>query len=553
MKLYLHLDEDDASAVNTKQKEIEDYRRQFMQESGGGVMSKKERNAENNDNSENSNNTAIVQFPYERMYPEQYHYVRCIQQALKRKGHAVIEAPPGTNPPLCVWSSLLSYQLLQPQLQTEEITNSEKNGRQQQRRRHRRIVYATNSVPEAHKVVAELASVMHYYQQQHQQQPPLAEAKTGETKTTPHGGTKKRPRDEQKQPQHPTPKQNKSLRNFILENVQQGFWRETSTGESTIDANILEYNQHYAANCGSTTTNEDKDGSNTTTTMTSDNTTDESSSSTPPSIPFLALCITGSDRDYLDAACRNTASENSRDALEASSRRIIEDEKNSSSVVTGIFANLHQLFATYGERWSSSSSSSSLEQLTRYALQHADVLVVTYSYLLDPMTAQLLGRTAALYPDNDDNDDNADAPHERTNTKQEEAIDNKKSNTNKKAKAAAKIEGKKTRTAINTKTTDTTTTTTTTKTKSNNNNDGCEDVVVFDHAHNIDAACTDALSATINMLDLEQATSSLAKLSAEVLARQQPQQQPTPKVRAICFQYLGRMKGVIVFFLLGLL
>ena len=542
MKLYLHLDEDDASAVNTKQKEIEDYRRQFMQESGGGVMSKKERNAENNDNSENSNNTAIVQFPYERMYPEQYHYVRCIQQALKRKGHAVIEAPPGTNPPLCVWSSLLSYQLLQPQLQTEEITNSEKNGRQQQRRRHRRIVYATNSVPEAHKVVAELASVMHYYQQQHQQQPPLAEAKTGETKTTPHGGTKKRPRDEQKQPQHPTPKQNKSLRNFILENVQQGFWRETSTGESTIDASILEYNQHYAANCG-TTTNVDTNTNSNTTTITHDTTTTEEASSTEPSIPFLAVCLTGSDRDYIDAACRNAASDKSSDTMDASSRMIIEDDNNPIPVVTGIFANLHHLFETYGARWSSSSSSS-LEQLTRYALQHADVLVVTYSYLLDPMTAQLLGRTAALFQD----DDKEDASHESNKKKQEEAITNKKSNKNKKAKAAAKIEGTKTITKTDT-------TTTTNKTKSNKinnkNNDGCEDLVVFDHAHNIDAACTDALSATINMLDLEQATSSLAKLSAEMLARQQPQQQPTPQVRAICFQYHGKMKGMIVFFYSG--
>lgn len=37
-----------------------------------------------------------VFFPYERMYLEQYQYMRAIKQALDAEGHALLEMPTGT-------------------------------------------------------------------------------------------------------------------------------------------------------------------------------------------------------------------------------------------------------------------------------------------------------------------------------------------------------------------------------------------------------------------------------------------------------------------------
>lgn len=38
-----------------------------------------------------------VFFPYERMYLEQYQYMRSIKQALDAEGHALLEMPTGTG------------------------------------------------------------------------------------------------------------------------------------------------------------------------------------------------------------------------------------------------------------------------------------------------------------------------------------------------------------------------------------------------------------------------------------------------------------------------
>lgn len=50
-------------------------------------------------------------------------------------------------------------------------------------------------------------------------------------------------------------------------------------------------------------------------------------------------------------------------------------------------------------------------------------------------------------------------------------------------------------------------------------------VIVFDQAHNIDAACVDALSATVTSQDLEQAGKSLDRLLLHQQQQQAQQQQ----------------------------
>jgi Rad3-related DNA helicase len=65
-----------------------------------------------------------VLFPYDRIYPEQHQYLKCIKRALHKNGHALIEAPPGTNQSLCLLSSLTSYQQQQQQQQNESTATT---------------------------------------------------------------------------------------------------------------------------------------------------------------------------------------------------------------------------------------------------------------------------------------------------------------------------------------------------------------------------------------------------------------------------------------------
>ena len=47
-----------------------------------------------------------VFFPYERMYLEQYQYMRSIKQALDAEGHALLEMPTGTGKTVRIYTSM---------------------------------------------------------------------------------------------------------------------------------------------------------------------------------------------------------------------------------------------------------------------------------------------------------------------------------------------------------------------------------------------------------------------------------------------------------------
>ena len=55
-----------------------------------------------------------VFFPYERMYLEQYQYMRSIKQALDTEGRALVEMPTGTGKVVCLLSLITSYQYANP-------------------------------------------------------------------------------------------------------------------------------------------------------------------------------------------------------------------------------------------------------------------------------------------------------------------------------------------------------------------------------------------------------------------------------------------------------
>ena len=83
-----------------------------------------------------------VFFPYERMYLEQYQYMRSIKQALDAEGHALLEMPTGTGKTVCLLSLITSYQYANPGTG--------------------KLVYCTRTVPEMNAVMEELGTVLAY-------------------------------------------------------------------------------------------------------------------------------------------------------------------------------------------------------------------------------------------------------------------------------------------------------------------------------------------------------------------------------------------------------
>ena len=55
-----------------------------------------------------------VFFPYERIYLEQYQYMRALKQTLDAGGHCLLEMPTGTGKTVCLLSLITSYQMAHP-------------------------------------------------------------------------------------------------------------------------------------------------------------------------------------------------------------------------------------------------------------------------------------------------------------------------------------------------------------------------------------------------------------------------------------------------------
>ena len=79
----------------------------------------------------------VVEFPYERIYAEQYAYMLALKRSLDRKGHSLLELPMGGRT-VAVLSLITSYQRAHPEA-------------------CRKLVYCTNTVAEMDKVLETLA------------------------------------------------------------------------------------------------------------------------------------------------------------------------------------------------------------------------------------------------------------------------------------------------------------------------------------------------------------------------------------------------------------
>ncbi|CAH8843382.1 unnamed protein product [Trichobilharzia szidati] len=86
----------------------------------------------------------LVYFPYEYIYPEQYHYMIELKRTLDAKGHGVLEMPSGTGKTVSLLSLVVAYMKARP-------TAVEK------------FVYCSRTVPELEKVIEELKVLDKYY------------------------------------------------------------------------------------------------------------------------------------------------------------------------------------------------------------------------------------------------------------------------------------------------------------------------------------------------------------------------------------------------------
>ena len=83
-----------------------------------------------------------VYFPYPYLYPEQYTYMLELKRALDARGHACLEMPTGTGKTITLLALITSYQLAHPEVG--------------------KLVYASRTVPEMEKVLAELKGLVEY-------------------------------------------------------------------------------------------------------------------------------------------------------------------------------------------------------------------------------------------------------------------------------------------------------------------------------------------------------------------------------------------------------
>lgn len=77
-----------------------------------------------------------VQFPYPRIYPEQYAYMLELKRSLDARGHSMLEMPTGTGKTITLLSLITSYQRAHPTMG--------------------KLLYCTRTIPEMEKVLEEL-------------------------------------------------------------------------------------------------------------------------------------------------------------------------------------------------------------------------------------------------------------------------------------------------------------------------------------------------------------------------------------------------------------
>jgi DNA excision repair protein ERCC-2 len=286
-----------------------------------------------------------VFFPYDRIYVEQYQYMRSLKQALDAGGHCLLEMPTGTGKTVCLLSLITSYQFSNPSAG--------------------KLVYCTRTVPEMNHVVEELGTVLAYRAEQlelydldsQQQQnvdmedisqngaaPGLVESSTHNVNSDGSKG----------QPPRKKPKRIRGVRQRERSETMGPVSNVKGAGGSGVLALCLSSRRNMCIN---------------------------------------ERVMAESDREAVDAACRSmTASwvvEHNRQnpgSMETCSYfDDFQEAGESTTMPSGVY-DLEEL-----KKWGKARGWCPY-YLTRQALNHANILVFNYQYMLDPKVAKMVSK-----------------------------------------------------------------------------------------------------------------------------------------------------------------
>lgn len=273
-----------------------------------------------------------VFFPYDRIYLEQHQYMRSLKQTLDAGGHCLLEMPTGTGKTVCLLSLITSYQFANPSAG--------------------KLVYCTRTVPEMNSVMEELAIVLNYRAEQLRlservdvEDTVMANTQSGESTTEQQQQqkTKKKPRKVYKKKTSRPPMGPSALVN--------------GAGGSGVLALCLSSRRNMCVH---------------------------------------ERVLEESDREAVDAACRSMTASWVMDQARSGSA-------GSSNIETCTY---YDQFQSAGEATNMPSGIYDLEELrkwgkergwcpyylTRQAINHANVLVYNYQYMLDPKVAKMVSK-----------------------------------------------------------------------------------------------------------------------------------------------------------------
>mmetsp|Transcript_43074 Transcript_43074/g.104222 ORF Transcript_43074/g.104222 Transcript_43074/m.104222 type:complete len:873 (+) Transcript_43074:119-2737(+) len=307
-----------------------------------------------------------VFFPYDRIYLEQHQYMRSLKQSLDAGGHCLLEMPTGTGKTVCLLSLITSYQFANPSAG--------------------KLVYCTRTVPEMNHVVEELGIVLAYraeqlelqrQQDQQEQQQQLRGSSGGgdieDIEMTGNSNNNTNNSDTENDRGDANNTNNSHKRKADSTKSQQGKPRKIRGVQKRTRADTM----------GPIMTEKGAGGSG-----------------------ILALCLSSrrnmcinervmaeSDREAVDSACRSMTSS-----------WVVEQAKQKPGTIEtcSYFDN----FQDAGEATTMPSGVYDLEELrkwgkargwcpyylTRQGINHANILVFNYQYMLDPKVAKMVSK-----------------------------------------------------------------------------------------------------------------------------------------------------------------
>lgn len=296
-----------------------------------------------------------VFFPYERIYLEQHQYMRALKQSLDAGGHCLLEMPTGTGKTVCLLSLITSYQFANPSAG--------------------KLIYCTRTVPEMNHVMEELATVLAYRAQELERQDVVNEG--GVMNVESNGvtlGTEGNVGDIENIGSSNTSQNDPTSRDDNPRMVKKP--RKVYKGKVGPRANM-----GPASNVGQTYSG--AGGSN-----------------------VLAVCLSSrrnmcvhkrvmeeSDREAVDAACRSLTSSWVIEAAQRNPGSVetcsYYDNYQAAGEATSIPSGVYDLLEL--QKWGKSRGWCPY-YLTRQAINHANILVFNYQYMLDPKVAKMVSK-----------------------------------------------------------------------------------------------------------------------------------------------------------------